>query len=78
MSKEHERRMKFARQAAAAAWCANETSDREMDTVLAEEFAKILVAHMYAPHLGCATTGDLLDEVKARVDTGYSVIEKEE
>ena len=52
MSKEHERRMVFARQEAAQAWCKEKTASTEMDAALAEEFAKILVVHMYAPHMG--------------------------
>jgi hypothetical protein len=72
---ELERRMVFARQEAAKAWCQPETSATVMDAVLAEEFSKILVNHMYAPHMGCATTGELLDEIKARVDGEYRTID---
>ncbi len=64
--KELERRMNFARQEAAQAWCAKKTSSKVMDPTLAEEFAKILVGHMYEPHLGCANTSALLAEVRAR------------
>ena len=71
---EYERRMTFARQEAAKAWCAASTSSIEMDVALAEEFARILLPHMYAAHLGCATTGELLDEISARVDREYSTI----
>jgi len=35
---------------------------------LFEECAKILMEEMYAPHLGCATTGELIDEIKARAE----------
>lgn len=73
-NKEYERRIVFARQEAATAWCQEKTSNKEMDAELAEEFAKILVEHMYAPHLGCATTEELLDEVKARVELKYKTI----
>lgn len=66
--------MTFARMEAAQAWCAESTKHKEMDVELAEQFAKILVEHMYAPRLGCATTGELLDEVKARVDLSYSTV----
>ncbi len=65
---ELERRMVFARQAAARAWCAKETEKTEMDSILAEEFAKILVEYMYMPKLGCATTRELLAEITARTD----------
>ena len=64
--KEHERRMVFARQEAAKAWGASKTSNRTMDTNLAEEFARILVGHMYAPHLGCSKTSELQAEIDAR------------
>jgi len=75
MDKEkHERRMAFARQEAAQAWCGEKTSRKTMDIDLAEEFAKILVKYMYEPHLGCATTGELIDELKARFDLGYKTI----
>jgi len=64
--KEYKRRMGFARQEAARVWCGKTTSGKVMDTNLAEEFAKILVAHMYAPHLGCARTSELQEEINCR------------
>jgi len=71
-----EERMGIARQEAARAWCEERTAHIEMDSVLAEEFAKILVEHMYAPHLGCATTRELLAELAARIDDlGYRTID---
>ena len=39
-----------------------------MDTELAEAFAEILVKEMYSPSLGCATTGEILDEFRARIE----------
>ena len=77
--KEHERRMVFARQAAAGAWChsddsseanfkKNDTANLIMNPALAEAFANILVGPMYEPHLGCATTGDLVDEIRTRIE----------
>lgn len=66
--KEHERRMGFARQKAAQAWCGEKTKGKTMDAELAEEFAKILVIPMYEPKLGCATTRDLLEEIKVRIE----------
>lgn len=45
-----------------------------MDVVLAEEFAKILDAEMSKPNLGCATTRQLLAELKARSDLDYSTV----
>ena len=72
--KEHERRMVFARQEAATAWCGKKTNYKTMDANLAEEFAEILVKHMYEPHLGCATTGEIIEELKARSDLDYKTI----
>ena len=43
-----------------------------MDTELAEAFAEILEEVWTQPWLGNATTGELLDEIKARVDCSYS------
>lgn len=65
---EQERRMGFAMQEAAGAWQGEKTKDTEMDVDLAEEFAKILVKHMYAPKLGCATTREILEELKVRIE----------
>ena len=65
---EQERRMGFAMQEAAGAWCGEKAKDITMDTDLAEEFAKILVKHMYDPKLGCATTRELLDEIRTRIE----------
>lgn len=69
------RRMDFARQEAAQAWCKEKTRDKTMDAELAEEFAKILLVHMYKANLGCATTGELIEELKARSDLDYKTIE---
>ena len=71
---EHERRMRFARERVALAWCHGRNSKTEMDVNLAESFAEILVEEMYAHHLGCATTGEILEELKARSDLSYSTI----
>jgi len=71
---EMERRMVFAREKAATAWCQKTTSSKEMDSVLAEAFARILVKEMYEPRLGCATTGMLLTELSARCDLGYCTV----
>jgi len=64
---EQERRMEFARQEAARAWCTAKTSSKVMDPDLAEAFAEILAAHLCDPPLGCATTEALLRELHARV-----------
>lgn len=66
--KELERRMGFAREKAAQAWCEKSVENKIMDVELAEEFAKILVVQMYEPKLGCATTRDLLEEIKVRIE----------
>lgn len=68
------RRMEFAIGLVANAWCQPKTEKKTMDPVLAKEFAKILVVEMYKPNLGCATTRELLDEIKARVDLDYTTI----
>ncbi len=65
---EQERRMGFALQEAAGAWGGEKTKGKTMDVDLAEEFAKILVKHMYAPKLGCATTREILEELKTRIE----------
>ena len=74
MDEELERRMVFARERVAQAWCDKETSGVEMDSRLAEAFARRLVVEMYKPNLGCATTGEILDELRARCDVNYSTI----
>ena len=71
---ERERRMRFARQRVAQAWTTEKTKHLEMDSQLAEAFAEILVEEMYAAHSGCATTGQLLAELSARVDLEYKTL----
>jgi hypothetical protein len=71
---ELERRLNFARERAAQCWCTPETQSIEMDVVLAEAFAQILVEEMYQPRLGCATTRELLSELAARSDLDYAVV----
>ena len=65
---EKARRLEFARQRAAQAWCKDSTSHIVVDPKLAEAFAYILVEEMYTPKLGCASTRELLDEISARFD----------
>ena len=67
---EHDRRMVFARQKAAQCWCDPETGMIEMDSRLAEAFAKRLVVEMYESRLGCATTAEMLTELAARAEMG--------
>ncbi len=71
---EFNRRMDFARFRTAQAWCTEETKEIVMIPQLAEAFARILVEEMYSPKLGCATTEEIIDELKARVDCHYSTI----
>ena len=72
---ELERRMQFARQEAAGAWTKETTSSTPMDCTLAEEFAKILVVHMYEPHMGCARTSELQAEIDSRAGREEATIE---
>lgn len=71
---EFNRRMGFARFRAKQAWDTDVTKDKLVDYYLLEAFARILVEEMYAPKLGCATTEEIIDELKARVDCHYSTI----
>lgn len=73
---EDEERMVYARMEAAKAWCQDKTSSLIMNVELCEEFAKVLVEHMYEPHLGCATTGEILEELRARSDLEYKTINR--
>lgn len=78
---EKETRMGFALQEAGKAWCGEKTKSKILDPDLAEEFAKILVEHMYEPKLGCATTEELLTEIKTRIEIdgklGYRTIDSD-
>ncbi len=67
------RRMGFARTEACKAWTLPQTEKKDMDVDLAEAFAMILMGHMYTPHLGCATTRQLLAELKARAELGQTL-----
>ena len=64
----YEEKIQYAREKVAQAWCKEKTKHKDMDPSLAEEFAKILIQEMYAPHLGCAMTKELIDEVKTRIE----------
>ena len=61
----------LAMERAAQAWCMPETEKTVMDVQLCCEFAKILDAELWNPHLGCATTKQLLDELAARSNLEY-------
>jgi len=63
---------------AASAWAKPTTSHIQMDTELCKAFAEILDSEISKPSLGCATTGQMLDEIKSRVDCNYSTVFHEE
>ena len=65
----------LAIQKAAQAWCRESTKHIEMDVDLAEAFADILDEIWSKPWLGNATTGEMLDEIKCRVDTKYRTVD---
>ena len=67
----------LARQKAAQAWCTEKTSRTEMDVDLCEAFAEILDEIWSQPWLGNATTGELIEELKARVDLEYKTSGRE-
>ena len=48
----------------------------DLDKELVNKFAEILMPFMYEPHLGCATTGELIEELKARSDLEYKTIDR--
>lgn len=56
-----------ARMYVAQAWCQENTKMKVMDSVIAEEFAKILSVQTSVPRLGLATTEQLLQEVMERI-----------
>jgi len=58
----------LARERAAQAWTTPETERKVMDPVLADAFADILDEIWSQPWLGNATTAQLLDEVRARIE----------
>ena len=64
----------LSREKAAQAWCKPTTSNKVMDAELAEAFAEILDEIWSRPWLGNATTGEMLDEIKARVDCSYRIV----
>ena len=55
-------------QRAAQAWCSPVTEKIEMDARLASEFATILFEEMNKPNLGGATTAEIIDELRARIE----------
>jgi hypothetical protein len=65
----------LAIQTAARVWCRSETSHIQMDPALAQAFADVLDEVWSKPWLGNATTGQLLDELRARLDCSYKTVE---
>ena len=65
----------LARQKVAQAWCTPKTEKKVMDTELAEAFAEILDEIWSKPWLGNATTGELIEELKARCDLDYRTVD---
>lgn len=57
----------FARYNAAQAWCTSETDKIEVNFELPEGFVRIIEELLSEPWLGNATTGELLEELKARI-----------
>ena len=68
----------LSRKLAAQCWCDKRTEKKAMDVVLCEVFAEMLDTQMQCANLGCATTGQLLREIMARVDLNYSTVFYEE
>lgn len=65
----------LARGKAAQAWCQPTTAHLVMSPELAEAFADILDEVWSQPWLGNATTGELLDEIRARVNCSYRTVD---
>jgi hypothetical protein len=59
---------------AAQAWTKPETSHKEMDVDLVCAVAEIIEEILSKPWLGNATTGELLDEIRARVNCDYKTV----
>ena len=57
----------FARYHATQAWCTSKTAKIKMDVILVDAFARIIDELLSEPWLGNATTGELLEELKARI-----------
>jgi hypothetical protein len=70
---------KLSMEKAAQAWCTPKTEKHVMDVEVAEAFAEILDEECSQPRLGCATTGQLLDELRARIEVdgklGYRTVD---
>jgi len=60
--------MQLAREKVAQAWCTPTTSHKLMDPDLAEAFAEILQDIWSKPWLGNATTAELINEIRTRIE----------
>jgi hypothetical protein len=72
----HDMSIELSREKAAQAWCKEKTKGKVMDPDLCEAFAKILEDVWSKPWLGNATTGELIEELKARIeDLNYRTVD---
>lgn len=55
-------------QAVARGWCSEKNSSKTMDTDLAMAITEEILKIDNKPNLGCATTRELLEEVKTRIE----------
>ena len=63
----------LSREKAAQAWCTKKTSNKIMDTDLAEAFADILDEVWNKPWLGNATNEELINELKTRIEINWDL-----
>jgi len=74
--------MKFARQEALKAWCQPTTKTIKIIPKLVEAFAEIIHELWSQPWLGNATTRELIDEIKTRIEMDgkleYRTVDSEE
>jgi hypothetical protein len=67
------------RKALARAYCAHPNTTKVLDSDLIEAMANEILRLPSRPNLGCATTGELLEEIKARIELdgqlGYRTVD---
>ena len=67
--------------ALARGYCSKENEKKVMDPTLIEAMADEVGKLPQDPYLGCATTGELIDEIRARVEVdgmlGYTTVNGE-
>ncbi len=56
-------------------WCRSNLSDRTMDTELCTAVAEEIDKALSDPSLGCATTEQIIEELKARSDLKYRSVD---